>query len=156
MQNLSKKRTCIYLLLPSLVGALSALLTRSGMERFEGLRQPPWAPPRWAFPAVWITLYILMGISAVLIARSSRPGVRDALKLFYAQLFVNFWWSILFFTWELRLFAFFWLVLLFVLAAAMVFAFRTIDHRAALMNIPYLLWLILAGCLNLSVWRLNK
>ena len=152
----SKIKTLFYLLLPLLVGSLSALLTRDGMERFEGLRQPLWAPPGWAFPAVWSVLYFLMGLSAVLIARSGRPGVREALKLFFAQLFVNFWWSILFFTWELRLFAFFWLVLLFVLAAAMVFAFRTIDHRAALMNIPYLLWLILAGCLNLSVWRLNK
>lgn len=156
MHETSKKRILFCLLLPLLTGALSALLTKSGMDRFDALTQPAWAPPRWAFPVVWTILYILMGFSAVIVLRSGRPGRREALTLFFAQLFVNFWWSILFFAWELRLIAFFWLLLLVVLSSAMVVSFRRIDRRAALMNLPYLLWLVLAACLNLSVWRLNK
>ena len=76
--------------------------------------------------------------------------------LFGAQLFVNFWWSIFFFAWGVRLFAFFWLLLLIVLVLAMLLSFKTLDATAARLNIPYLLWLVLAAWLNMSVYLLNK
>ena len=81
---------------------------------------------------------------------------RDALFVYWAQLFVNFWWSILFFAWGLRLIAFFWLILLLALAAVMAFQFGKIRPIAGKLNIPYLLWLVFAGVLNISVYILNK
>lgn len=88
--------------------------------------------------------------------RHKRPPPRDALFTYCAQLFVNFWWSIFFFAWGLRLTAFFWLLLLLALAVAMAFRFGNIRPAAGKLNIPYLLWLVFAGVLNISVYILNK
>ena len=129
------------------VGGLSALLSRGGMEAFAHLKKPSFSPPGWVFPAAWTLLYILMAVSAAMIA---------ALFTYCAQLFVNFWWSIFFFAWGLRLTAFFWLLLLLALAVAMAFRFGNIRPAAGKLNIPYLLWLVFAGVLNISVYILNK
>ncbi len=138
------------------VGGLSALLSRGGMEVFSHLKKPPFAPPDWVFPTAWTLLYILMAISVAMIAGERTKNSRDALFTYWAQLFVNFWWSIFFFAWGLRLTAFFWLLLLLALAAAMAIRFGKIRPIAGKMNIPYLLWLVFAGVLNISVYILNK
>lgn len=137
------------------VGGLSALLSR-GMEVFSHLKKPAFAPPGWVFPAAWTLLYILMAISAAMIAGERTKESRDALFTYWAQLFVNFWWSIFFFAWGLRLTAFFWLLLLLALAAAMAVRFGKIRPIAGKLNIPYLLWLVFAGVLNISIYILNK
>ena len=138
------------------VGGLSALLSRGGMEVFSHLKKPTFAPPGWVFPAAWTLLYILMAISAAIIAGERTKESRDALFTYWAQLFVNFWWSIFFFAWGLRLTAFFWLLLLLALAAAMAVRFGKIRPIAGKLNIPYLLWLVFAGVLNISIYILNK
>lgn len=81
------------------VGGLSALLSRGGMETFAHLKKPAFAPPGWVFPVAWTLLYILMAISAAMIAGEGTKESRDALFTYWAQLFVNFWWSIFFFAW---------------------------------------------------------
>lgn len=138
------------------VGGLSALLSRGGMEVFSHLKKPTFAPPGWVFPAAWTLLYILMAISAAMIAGERTKESHDALFTYWAQLFVNFWWSIFFFAWGLRLTAFFWLLLLLALAAAMAVRFGKIRPIAGKLNIPYLLWLVFAGVLNISIYILNK
>lgn len=138
------------------VGGLSALLSRGGMEVFAHLKKPAFAPPDWVFPAAWTLLYILMAVSAAMITGEGTKSSRDALFTYWAQLFVNFWWSIFFFAWGLRLTAFFWLLLLLALAAVMAFRFGKIRPVAGKLNIPYLLWLVFAGVLNISVYILNK
>ena len=88
--------------------------------------------------------------------RHKRPPPRDKLFTYWEQLFVNFWWSIFFFALRLRLTAFFRFLLLLVLAAVMAFRFGDIRPDARKLNIPYLLWLVFAGVLNISVYILNK
>ena len=138
------------------VGGLSALLSRGGMETFAHLKKPAFAPPGWVFPVAWTLLYILMAISAAMIAGEGTKESRDALFTYWAQLFVNFWWSIFFFAWGLRLTAFFWLLLLLALAAAMAIRFGKISSVAGQLNIPSLLWLFFAGALDISVYLLTK
>lgn len=88
--------------------------------------------------------------------RHKRPPPRDTLFTYWAQLFVNFWWSIFSFALRLRLIDFFRFLLLLVLAAVMAFRFGNIRPAAGKLNIPYLLWLVFAGVLNISVYILNK
>lgn len=138
-------------------GALSALLTSGSMAAFEALRKPSFAPPGWIFPAVWTVLFVLMGVSAALAARRGAGEARaDALALWWAQLLVNFFWSLFFFRFEYRLFAFFWLLLLLGLVSLMIVRLFRISKTAAYLQIPYLLWLLFAACLNFSVWFLNR
>ncbi len=138
------------------VGALAGLLTRGGMESYSDLTQPPLSPPGWIFPIVWTILYILMGISAYLIYRSNSPYKKIALRVYAAQLTVNFFWSIIFFNMEMYLFAFLWLLLLLVLIVLMIRIFAKIDKTAAYLQIPYLIWVIFAGYLNLGIYLLNR
>lgn len=102
-------------------------------ERHGGVSdvgKPPLSPPGVVFPIVWSILYILMGISLAMIWCSESQEKPQALKLYAAQLAVNFFWSIIFFAFGWRLFAFFWLLLLLVLTAKMVKSFyRSIKKR---------------------------
>ena len=156
MRSSRIKTTILFLAIPLLTGGLSAFLSREGMKALQSLRQPSWAPPMWLFPVVWTLLYLLMGYGAARVWNTRRRGRGDAVFLFGAQLFVNFGWSIFFFAWGVRLFAFFWLLLLIVLAVIMVLRFDALRTAAAVLQLPYLVWLCFAMYLNLSVWLLNR
>ena len=136
------------------VGALSGFLARDGIRQFgQTATQPPLSPPMWLFPIVWGILYALMGVSA---ARIASTDSKRGLNLFIAQLVVNFFWSLLFFNAGAYGFAALWLGLLWILVLAMILAFRKDDRLAALLQIPYLLWLTFALYLNIGVWYLNQ
>ena len=143
--------------IPLLVGVISSVLTRQSMQNFAMLEKPPFAPPAWVFPVVWTILYVLMGISSylILIATAEKEKKENALLLYWYQLAVNFLWPTFFFNFEWYLFSFFWIVLLWVLVFLMILRFYKIDKRAAYLNIPYLIWLLLAAYLNLGIWWLN-
>ena len=86
---------------------------------------------------------------------NQRPqqGIRGT--LFLIQLAFNFFWSILFFNLQAFGFAFVWLAALWALILMMIFSFRRADRPAALLQIPYLIWVAFAGYLNFGVWLLN-
>lgn len=137
------------------VGGLSALFTMNSMEKYNSINLPMYSPPSYIFPIVWTVLYILMGISAYMIHISDSPMKKTALLFYYLQLAVNFFWPIIFFNFSNYLFAFIWLLLLFILIIIMLVAFYKVDKRAAYLQIPYLLWIIFAGYLNIAVYLLN-
>ncbi len=150
------KKLAICVAIPLLVGGLSALLTRDSMEAFGALNQPPLSPPGWLFPVVWTILYILMGVASYLVvtARCARL-TNPALTAYGAQLFFNFFWSILFFNWQQYLFAFLWLLVLWVLILVTLLRFYRINKWAGYLLIPYLLWVTFAGYLNLGIYLLT-
>ncbi len=140
------------ILIPLVVGGLVYLITANSID-YTNLNNPPLAPPSIIFPIVWTVLYILMGVSYTLAARK---GMDDTTKGIYTlQLILNALWSIIFFNLKWRLFAFIWIILLFI--AVLVWVIRMIPYSktAALLQIPYLLWLIFAAYLNLGVYLLN-
>ncbi len=154
--SMKKLRTQLFSILIALgVGALARLLTRNSMESFQYLVKPALTPPSSAFPVVWTILYFLMGIGAALVYQSDHPGRHQALALYGSQLAVNFFWPIFFFNLHAYLFSFFWLLLLLALILAMTAAFWKIKKSAALLQIPYLLWVCFAGYLNLMIALCN-
>ena len=139
-------------------GLLSGWLTRAGMMRYEQTAVlPPLSPPSWVFPVVWAILYALMGIGAARVYLSRPSAARSrALLMFVVQLAVNFFWSILFFNFQLYGLAFLWLVLLWALVLMMSVLFARVDRPAGWLQLPYLLWLTFAAWLNFSAWLLNR
>ena len=139
------------------VGALSGWLTREGNKLYEQTAiKPKLSPPGVVFPIVWGILYALMGFSATRIYQASPSSARSrGLNLYIVQLVVNFLWSLIFFNAQAYGFAFLWLILLWVLVLAMILTFRKVDPLAALLQIPYLLWLTFAAYLNWGAWKLN-
>lgn len=139
------------------VGAVSGLLSMGGMERYsETVLKPPLTPPDWLFPVVWTILYVLMGIGATRIWLSpDSPDRSRGLNLYIAQLIVNFFWSLIFFNAQTFGFAVLWLILLWILVFLMIRSFYKVDRIAALLQVPYLIWLTFALYLNIAVWLLN-
>lgn len=140
------------------VGALSAFLTKSSMEVYKNINQPPLAPPMILFPIIWSILFILMGIGSAIIFLKKDDGNGDAsgaLIIYGLQLVVNFFWSIIFFNMQAYLFSFIWLIILWLLIIWMIFKFKKISPLAAYLQIPYLLWVTFAGYLNLMIYILN-
>ena len=154
----SWKPYVFWILLAEAVGALSGWLSREGSEVFsQTVIQPPLSPPAILFPIVWTILYALMGIGAALVSLTpSSPERSRSLNLVVIQLVVNFFWSLIFFNAQAYGFAFLWLLLLWVLVLLMILAFRKVDPLAALLQIPYLLWLTFAAYLSFGVWYLNR
>lgn len=162
MSNKTRERVGAYVVSIAIalgIGGLSALLTMGNMDIYSELRQPPLAPPAILFPIVWTALYVLMGISAAMIyteRRVEKSERIEALMPYGASLFVNFFWSILFFNFRAFLPAFVWLVLLEFLIVMAILSYRKLNTGAAYLQIPYAIWVAFAGYLNIAIWWLNK
>ncbi len=157
MKKSNWKPYVIFILIAEAVGALSGFLSMEGSQSFsETVLQPPLSPPAIVFPIVWTLLYGLMGISAARVWLTE-PGKdrSQGLNLWIAQLAVNFFWSLIFFNDQAYGFALLWLLLLWVLVLLMILKFWKTDKPAALLQLPYLLWLTFAAYLNAGVWYLN-
>jgi tryptophan-rich sensory protein len=135
-------------------GAVGAVASVDAPAFYEQLSKPSWAPPAWVFGPVWSTLYALMGIAAWLVWRS--PGPRAvALGLWGAQLVANALWSWLFFAWHQGALATVEVLLLLALIVATALAFWGSSRLAAILLVPYLLWVGFASALTWAVWRSN-
>ena len=140
------------------VGLLSTLFTMGNME-LSGIKQPTFSPPAFLFPIVWSVLYILMGISSAKIheKRMSSPEVvRNAISTYASSLIINFFWSIIFFNFGSFFIAFLWIVLLEFFVIKTINQYSKIDKTAALLQIPYAIWIAFAGLLTLSITLLNR
>ena len=111
----------------------------------------PFELPKIIFPIVWTILYLMMAISYYLVSNKS-----NTFGIYFAQLVFNSLWTVFFFGFKLRLFAFIWLIALFVLVVLMLVKYYKINKTAGYLLIPYSLWLVFAGYLNLSIYLLNR
>ena len=152
------KTYAFWILLSEAVGGLSGWLTREGTNIYQStVAQPPLSPPPLVFPIVWGILFALMGIGAARIYLALPSGRRTrALAVFLLQLLFNFFWSIIFFNLQAYGFALIWLIALWGLILWMILSFARVDKPAALLQIPYLLWVTFALYLNAGVWVLNR
>ena len=155
--KLNLKKLIISLLVPLGVGGLSALITGGNMDIYSKINRPPLSPPGIVFPIVWSILYTLMGISLYLVWNKNDNSSQSNIAYFWfaVQLFLNFIWSPIFFGAQQYLVAFIVLILLIASVVAMIVSFYKISKPAALLQIPYLIWLIFAGYLNLAIYILN-
>ena len=148
----------IAIAIPLAVGGLSAFITRNSMGIYDKINQPFLAPPSWLFPVVWTILYILMGVSTGLIYRdknSSTEDKRKAFVLYGLNLFLNFFWSIIFFNFGSFFIAFLWLMLMIFVIVKMITAFNKVSPTAAYLQVPYIIWCCFASYLTASIWLMN-
>ena len=138
-----------------LVGSFFSFFTMNNMEAFKELNKPI-NVPGVVFPIVWGILYLLMSISCYIISKSNNKNRDSALISYWVQLVINSLWSLIFFGFEAYLLAFIWLLILLVSVIVMIIKFYNIDKKAAYLNIPYVLWIIFAGYLNLGIYLLNR
>lgn len=112
----------------------------------------------YLFGPVWTILYLLMAISLWLVWKSNSDETRklEAMLFFAFQLFLNFWWSILFFKFHSPIAAFNEIILMIVLILITIFRFSKISTTAAWLLVPYISWVCFAAFLNYNLWKLNS
>jgi translocator protein len=151
-------RLIIALTISQLAGVVGALFSTSAIPTwYVSLNKPEINPPNWVFGPVWITLYFLMGLAAFMVWRVGvhTKGVRKALIVFGIQLVLNALWSVIFFGLHNPGLAFIHIILLWLSILWMMLLFVKISRPAAIMLIPYILWVSFAAYLNYSIWVIN-
>ena len=139
------------------IGFLSAAFTLGTMSLYNQLVQPSFSPPGWIFGPVWTILYFLMGFASYRIWMTGISNRESRKALFYygIQLGLNFFWSILFFKFQLRGIAFIEIVTLLLFIIITSLKFNKIDKIATYLMLPYIVWVTFASVLNFSIWSLN-
>jgi tryptophan-rich sensory protein len=158
----SKVRALIRLTLAvaicEIAGAIGSLFTAPAIQTwYAGLKKPVLAPPNWVFAPVWITLYLLMGISLFIVwnAGLGKTTVRKSIAIFSIQLVLNVLWSYLFFGLRSPLLGLAGIMAMWFMIVLTVVSFSRISKTAALVLIPYLIWVSFASYLNYSILTLN-
>ena len=149
----------ICILICQIVGLTSSFLSNTQNNIwYDSIIKPSWNPPVYLFGTVWTFLYLLMGISLWMIWKSKAPEYKKltAELIFALQLFLNFWWSIIFFKFQSPELAFAEILLMIVLIIITIFKFAEISRTAAWLLVPYISWVCFAAILNYNLWTLNK
>jgi translocator protein len=136
------------------VGVGAGLVTAPAvLEWYPTLNKPSWTPPSWLFAPAWTVLYILMAIAAWLVWKAG--NAKAALTLFFAQLLLNFAWSVLFFGARSPGLGLIDVTAMWLAIAATIFAFAFKSRLAAFLMVPYLCWVSFAAALNAAIFMLN-
>jgi len=141
-----------------LVGLLGTPFTINSIaEWYVYLEKPFFAPPNWLFAPAWTLLYFLMGVSVYLIWRQGwkRPEVKGAIKVFLAQLMLNFLWSPMFFGLRSPELGLINIVAMWIMIVLTMRKFYPLSKTAFYLLVPYIAWVSFATLLNASIVVLN-
>lgn len=133
-------------------GLVIGFLTAPG-EWYAQLAKPDFNPPGWVFGPAWTALYILIAIAGWRVWQSDRAGW--PMKLWWAQLALNFLWTPVFFSaHQIGLALGVILVLLATILSFIAMTWRQ-DRAASWLFVPYAAWVAFASILNGSIVALN-
>ena len=145
------------ILIPLFIGAIAGYYTSTSITTwYVTLNKPSFNPPNYLFGPVWTLLYILMGISLFIVLNKAKDAEKS--KIYFAfsiQLILNFLWSFLFFKFQQLGLALAEILLMWCSILFMIIVFYKTNKFAALINIPYLLWVSFATILTYSIYTLN-
>jgi tryptophan-rich sensory protein len=122
-------------------------------EWYADLAKPSFNPPGWIFGPVWTVLYVLIAVAGWRTFERDRRGW--PMRLWWAQLALNFLWSPVFFAAHRIDFAL--VIILLLLTAILAFTASSWrqDSVAALLFAPYAAWVGFASVLNAAIFALN-
>jgi len=151
-------RLIISVALCQAAGIIGSLFTTPAISSwYASLRKPAFAPPNWVFAPVWTILYLLMGISLFIVWNIGleKNSVRKSIVVFGIQLLLNVFWSYLFFGLKSPLLGLVEIVVMWLMILLTILVFFRISKKAAVLLIPYLMWVSVASYLNYSILVLN-
>ena len=139
-------------------GLIGSIFTASAIPIwYASLVKPYFTPPNWLFAPAWLTLYLLMAISAFIVWRTGldKRQVRVALGIFVLQLVLNVLWSLAFFGLHSLLFGVIVILALWLAILLTIVRFFPISRAAGALLLPYIGWVTFAAILNISIRLLN-
>jgi len=123
---------------------------------YETLNKPAFTPPASVFAPAWAVLYTFMFISFVIfLVTKTDEDKTQGIALFLTQLIFNMLWSPVFFYWKNLSLSLIIIVLLLAFLLATIISFFKVSKIAALLLIPYFLWVCFATYLNYGFMIMN-
>ena len=155
-EGIDYKKMIISVLIVEVVGNLGSVFVAGSLSGwYMRINKPSFTPPGEVIGFVWTFLYFLMGMTLYLIWTSNARKKEWAIALFAVQLALNFLWSFFFFYLKSPLYGLVEIVVLWFAILATIMAFYRISKHAAVLLVPYLIWVSFAMLLTYSVFMLN-
>ena len=141
-------------------GSIGSFFTNMSVSTwYPALIKPQFTPPGWVIGVVWFIIFILMGIALFFVWRKNlrlnNAFIKNAIVVFGVQLIVNIIWSAVFFGLQSPLYGLGVIAVLWVMILATIVMFWRVSRDAALLLVPYILWVSFAAFLNYDIWMLN-
>lgn len=154
--KINYKSLIINLLIPIAIGFIGSIYTMKYMNVYDSIKKSPLTPPSYVFPIVWTLLYILMGIAFYrVLSKKDSENVKCAAFFYFIQLLLNLLWTIIFFKYNLYRAAFIEILVLLFFIILTTIEFCKIDKTAAVLMIPYIIWVAFASFLTYRIFVLN-
>ena len=147
MKKINIKSLLFYLISTFVIGCLFVPLTNS--DFYKSINKPFTLPPV-IFIIVWTILYILMSISIYRVRKNKTNNI-----LYYINMGLNSIWTLIFFGLKNFLLSSIILILILIIVIIMFIRYRKEDKVSSNLLIPYIIWLLIAGFLNLSIYFMN-
>ncbi|KAI5279002.1 translocator protein 2 [Manis pentadactyla] len=147
----------IFVALPLLGPIVVWLLAGRQMSGWcDGPRKLSWCPPHKVLLLVWTTIFSLMGYASYLVWKDLGGGCGRPLALplglYAVQLTISWTVLILFFAAHAPGLALLHLLLLFGLVVSTALIWHPINKLAALLLLPYLVWLTVTASIAYRLW----
>ena len=120
---------------------------------YAGLNKPPFNPPNWLFAPVWSVVYVLIALAGWRTWERARESF--AMQLWALQMLLNFAWSPIFFSAHRIGAALIVITALWLVIAGFIARQWRVDRVAAVLFLPYAVWVAFATLLNGALWYLN-
>lgn len=152
-------RLILCILAVVMLGSIGAFFSIPAIPTwYAKLSKPAFVPPNALFGPVWTLLFILIGISLFLVLEegvSKKKMSITPILIFIVQMILNIFWSVFFFGLRSPLLGFIDIILLDATVIWMTLNYYKIRKEATYLLIPYIVWILFATYLNLSILILN-
>jgi len=122
---------------------------------YRRLNKPPWQPPGPVFGPVWSVIYALIAASMLVARGRGGEQQRPLFVLFGTNLALNLAWTLIFFRGHSPLAAGVEIVALEGTTVALVVRAWPLSRLAALLLVPYAIWIAFASALTWAIWARN-
>ena len=145
---------CVFVVVCFSVAATGGLFPPD--DWYRSLQRPVYAPPNWVFGPVWTMLYLMISVSGWLVWKcADHDSIRPALTAYAVQLLLNGAWTAIFFGWHRPGLALIEICALWFAILMTILLFKPKSTVAAILLLPYLMWVSFAAVLNYGFWSLN-
>lgn len=145
--------------LPGIIGVVFTPISTGENLWYNTLENSLFTPAGWVFSAVWMILYLLIGIALFIVMQTPKSKNKrtktGAYTLFGINIILNAMWSIVFFGTQAPEMALLILMALIIVSIFMAREFFRINTAAFWCVLPYVLWLMFAFYLNGMIVYLN-
>jgi len=133
------------------------ILTSGGIDWYHTLTLPSWNLPTGIIALIWAVIYVCAAWSLLIVWNKTVHDKRFTLIMggFALSTLLNLVWSIVFFQLHLLDMAVWCAIALGISVLVLMFLVYSRSQRAALLLLPYTVWVFFAAYLNYAVMALN-